>query len=67
MVQEDMEVMYSICQKHQDRDDADLNKGRYAELSNKEKRVETLIDEERYLELHAGTAERMRVLAEHVK
>ena len=48
-------------------DDADLNKGRYAELSNKEKRVETLIDEERYLELHTGTAERATYREEQLK
>ena len=38
--------------------DADVNKGRYEELTEEEKRVETLIDEERYLELHTDIAER---------
>ena len=38
--------------------DSDLSKGKYDELSEEEKRVEALIDEERYLELHTDIAER---------
>ncbi len=38
--------------------DADHNKGKYGQLSEEEQRVEALIDEERYLELHTDVAER---------
>ena len=38
--------------------DADLQKGAKEELSEDEKKIEALCDEERYLELHTDLAEK---------